>query len=83
MTAEEELPYERALELFDERLQALENGNLSLEDALKAVDEARVYLRVCEMRLGEAKSRIEVQPAEPIEVRPAEPGAEAEPEISF
>lgn len=67
MTNPEELPYERALALFDEKLQALENGNLSLEDALTAVDEARVYLRVCEQRLSEAKSRIEVRPAPPAE----------------
>ena len=38
----EELTYEQALEKLDQKLKVLEDGNLSLEDALKAVDEARV-----------------------------------------
>ncbi|HET9410408.1 MAG TPA: exodeoxyribonuclease VII small subunit, partial [Candidatus Dormibacteraeota bacterium] len=41
----EELTYEQALEKLDATLKVLEDGDLSLEDALKAVDEARVYLR--------------------------------------
>ena len=35
----EELTYEKALEKLDEKLKLLEDGDLSLEDALKAVDE--------------------------------------------
>ena len=38
----EQLTYEQALEKLDEKLKLLEDGDLSLEDALKAVDEARV-----------------------------------------
>lgn len=57
-----QLSYERALELFDQQLRALEEGNLSLEDALAAVDRARAYLLVCQARLDEAKARIEVRP---------------------
>jgi exodeoxyribonuclease VII small subunit len=56
----ERLTYERALELLDQRLKALEDGDLSLEEALGAVDEARVYLKVCQERLDEARKRIEV-----------------------
>jgi exodeoxyribonuclease VII small subunit len=66
----EELAYEQALELLDRRLKALEDGNLSLDEALAVVDEARTYLRVCEQRLEEARRRIEVRPegaAAPIE----------------
>jgi exodeoxyribonuclease VII small subunit len=62
----EELSYERALELLDQRLKALEDGDLALDEALKVVDEARAYLLVCERRLEEARKRIEVRP----EVRP-------------
>ena len=59
-----ELTYEQALEKLDEKLKLLEDGELSLEDALKAVDEARVYLKVCTERLEAARHKIEVR-AEP------------------
>ncbi len=60
----EELTYEQALEKLDEKLKLLEDGDLSLEDALKAVDEARVYLKVCTERLEVARKKIEIR-AEP------------------
>jgi len=58
----QELSYEQALELLDRKLKALEDGDLSLDQALTTVDEARTYLRVCEQRLEEARRRIEVRP---------------------
>ena len=58
----DELSYEQALELLDRKLKALEDGDLSLDEALSVVDEARTYLRVCERRLDEARRRIEVRP---------------------
>ena len=66
----QELTYERALELLDQKLKALEDGDLSLDEALTAVDEARMYLRVCYDRLEEAKKRIEVRPEARAEPRP-------------
>jgi len=57
----QDLTYEVALEKLDEQLKLLEDGNLSLEDALKAVDEARVYLKVCTERLEAARKKIEVR----------------------
>jgi exodeoxyribonuclease VII small subunit len=60
----EDLTYEQALEKLDEKLKLLEDGDLSLEDALKAVDEARVYLKVCTERLEVARKKIEIR-AEP------------------
>ena len=57
----EELTYEQALEKLDEKLKVLEDGDLSLEDALKAVDEARVYLKVCTERLEVARKKIEIR----------------------
>jgi exodeoxyribonuclease VII small subunit len=60
----QELTYEQALEKLDEKLKLLEDGELGLEDALKAVDEARIYLKVCTDRLEVARKKIEVR-AEP------------------
>ena len=57
----QDLTYEQALEKLDEQLKLLEDGNLSLEDALRAVDEARVYLKVCTERLEAARKKIEVR----------------------
>jgi exodeoxyribonuclease VII small subunit len=64
MSQGQEVTYEQALEKLDEKLKLLEDGDLSLEDALKAVDEARVYLKICTDRLEVARKRIEVR-AEP------------------
>jgi exodeoxyribonuclease VII small subunit len=58
----EQLTYEQALEKLDAQLKLLEDGDLSLEDALKAVDEARVYLKVCTERLEAARKKIEIRP---------------------
>jgi exodeoxyribonuclease VII small subunit len=60
-----DLTYEQALEKLDEKLKLLEDGDLSLETALKAVDEARVYLKICTERLEAAKRKIEIRPEEP------------------
>jgi len=57
----QDLTYEQALEKLDHQLKLLEDGDLSLEDALKAVDEARVYLKVCTERLEAARKKIEVR----------------------
>jgi exodeoxyribonuclease VII small subunit len=60
----QELTYEQALEKLDEKLKLLEDGELGLEDALKAVDEARIYLKICTDRLEVARKKIEIR-AEP------------------
>ena len=60
----EQLTYEQALEKLDQKLKLLEDGDLTLEDALKAVEEARVYLKICTERLEAARKKIEVR-AEP------------------
>ena len=57
----EKLTYEQSLENLDVKLKLLEDGDLSLEDALKAVDEARVYLKITE-RLEAARKKIEIRP---------------------
>jgi len=60
----QDLSYEQALEKLDQQLKLLEDGDLSLEGALKAVDEARVYLKICTERLEAAKKKIEIRPEE-------------------
>lgn len=72
----EDLTYEQALDLFDARLRALEEGNLSLEQAIEAVAEGRSYLKICEAKLEAARHKIEVRP-EPQAVPAA---ADAEPD---
>ena len=61
MSQSQDISYEQALEKLDEQLKLLEDGNLSLEAALKAVDDARVYLRICTERLEAARKKIEVR----------------------
>jgi exodeoxyribonuclease VII small subunit len=58
----EELSYERAVDLFDAQLRILEEGDLTLDEAIKAVDEAGRLLRTAERKLEEARARIEVRP---------------------
>src|SRR5207244_6566126 len=60
----DELSYEKALEKLDEKLKQLEDGDLSLEGAMKAGGEARVYLKICTERLEAARHQIEVRPEE-------------------
>jgi len=60
----QDLTYEQALEKLDETLKLLEDGNLSLDAALEAVEKARVYLKICNERLEAARKKIEVR-AEP------------------
>ena len=69
-TAAEELSYEQALELFDAQLRALEEGNLTLEQAIAAVAEGHRYLKVCEAKLEAARQKIEVRPGTPGEATP-------------
>lgn len=61
----DDLSYEAALELFDGKLRSLEEGNLTLEEAITAVEEGRRYLKVCEARLNAARQKIEVRPQAP------------------
>jgi exodeoxyribonuclease VII small subunit len=67
----EELSYERAVDLFDAQLRILEEGDLTLDEAIKAVDEAGRLLRTAERKLEEARTRIEVRPPAAPEPGPA------------
>ena len=60
----EELTYEQAIERLEETLKKMESDKLSLDDAVKAAEDAQRYLRICAQRLDEARKKIEVR-AEP------------------
>ena len=57
----QDLTYEQALEKLDQKLKLLEDGDLSLDAAIAAVDEARIYLKICTERLEAARKKIEVR----------------------
>src|SRR5437588_7222348 len=56
------LTYGQALTQLDATLRSLEEGKLSLEDAIAAVARGREYLELCERKLEEARQRIESLP---------------------
>lgn len=62
MSLDQSLTYEQALARLDETLRALEEGKLSLEEAIAAVARGREYLDLCERKLNEARQRIESLP---------------------
>jgi exodeoxyribonuclease VII small subunit len=61
VSSQPEVTYEKALELLDQKLRELEDGQLSLDDSLKAYEEAKRYLKLCHERLEAARGRIEVR----------------------
>jgi exodeoxyribonuclease VII small subunit len=62
MTLDPTLTYEQALGELDATLRSLEEGKLSLEEAIAAVARGREYLQLCERKLEEARQRIESLP---------------------
>jgi exodeoxyribonuclease VII small subunit len=62
VSADASLTYEQALTQLDATLRSLEEGKLSLEDAIAAVARGREYLELCERKLEEARQRIESLP---------------------
>ena len=67
------LTYEQTLAELDRTLRALEEGKLSLEEAIAAVARGREYLDLCERKLEEARQRIESLPVR------EEPAADEQP----
>jgi exodeoxyribonuclease VII small subunit len=60
--ATDDLSYEESLNRLDETLRSLEEGTLTLEQAIEAVARGREYLRLCQKKLDEARRRIETLP---------------------
>ena len=62
MPAKEKKPqtFEAALKRLEEVLEALEHGNLNLEEALKAFEEGVNLVRFCHGKLDEVERRVEL-----------------------
>ena len=56
------MTYEEAVAALDQTLHQLEEGKLTLEEAIAAVARGREYLALCQRKLDEAKQRIETLP---------------------
>jgi exodeoxyribonuclease VII small subunit len=80
MSLDQSLTYEQALAQLDDTLRALEEGKLSLEEAIAAVARGRDYLQLCERKLEEARHRIESLPVkeEPDSEEPPHPATVAD-----
>src|SRR5205823_15021915 len=57
----EELTYEQAMDKREETLQRMESDKLTLDEAVKAAEDAQTYFRICVQRLEEARKKIEVR----------------------
>ncbi len=55
-----EVPFEQALKKLETIVERLENGELSLDEALKQYEEGIRMADVCTKRLTEAEKRVEV-----------------------
>ena len=55
-----EIAFENALERLEKIVNNLENGELSLEEALKAYEEGVRMADICSKRLTEAEKKVEV-----------------------
>ncbi len=52
--------FEEAMTRLEQLVHALEAGNLSLDESLRAFEEGTALLRLCARRLEETERRIEV-----------------------
>jgi exodeoxyribonuclease VII small subunit len=55
-----QMEFEPALKRLEELVEKLENGELSLEEALKAYEEGVRMADACSKRLAEAEKKVEV-----------------------
>ena len=54
------LKFEQAMERLETTIQKLEEGDLPLEESLKAYEEGIDLVRFCEQKLAEAEGKIEI-----------------------
>ncbi len=59
-SAVEEIAFEKALERLEKIVEALETGNISLDEALKKYEEGVRLSRACQKKLAQAEKKIEI-----------------------
>ncbi len=59
MAEEEKLTYEVALERLEKIIEALEDGEVPLQDLVRKFEEGSSLLKVCQAQLKEAELKIE------------------------
>lgn len=57
---EEDIQFEKALEKLEKIVEALESGELSLDEALKRYEEGVKLSRACSKKLNETEKKIEM-----------------------
>jgi exodeoxyribonuclease VII small subunit len=57
---EAEIKFEKAIEKLETIVEALESGNMPLDDALKKYEEGVKLSRACSAKLEQAETKIEV-----------------------
>lgn len=60
MTKKQELKFEEALARLEEVVHRLEEGDLSLDEALNLYEEGVALSKICSKKLDEAQRRIEI-----------------------
>lgn len=55
-----EIPFEKALEKLEKIVSQLEEGNITLEDALARYEEGIKLSRLCQEKLSQAEKKIEL-----------------------
>lgn len=58
--SDKNMSFEQAMERLDATVRALESGNLGLDDAMKAYEEAIGLLRYCNSALEDAERRVSI-----------------------
>lgn len=78
-----EWSFEQALKRLEELVRRLEQGNVPLEQSLTEYAEAVELLRVCQVKLDTAQSRIEVLSGFDVHGEPVVRPLSSEPEMSL
>lgn len=58
--SKKELQFEQAMERLEGVIQKLEEGDLALENSLKAYEDGVELIRFCEQKLAEAEGKIAI-----------------------
>lgn len=55
-----EINFEEAIATLEEKVKLLESGNMTLDDSLKAFEDAIALARLCNERLESAEARVRI-----------------------